>query len=207
MSFCEGGTGLRVPSSARLPYGTFGATGTVPLNRPRTDDVNLPAEPPCLIRAATVDDVPQLHELICELAEYEKLRDSVIATHDSLRDALFGPRPCAEAVLAELDGQSVGFAVFMPNYSTFLGARGIYLEDLYVKPQVRSRGVGRALLSFVARTALDRGCSKMEWAALDWNEPAIRFYENLGARRMAEWRLFRLMGDALARVAQPAGGS
>jgi GNAT superfamily N-acetyltransferase len=169
--------------------------------------VNLPAEPPCRIRAATVADVPVLHDLICELADYEKLRDSVTATPDNLRDALFGPRPCAEAVLAEIDDQAVGFAVFLPNYSTFLGSRGMYLEDLYVKPQVRGRGVGRALLSNVAQTALERGCGKMEWAALDWNDPAIRFYENLGARRMAEWRLFRLMGDALARVAQPANGT
>jgi GNAT superfamily N-acetyltransferase len=169
--------------------------------------VNLPAEPPCLIRAATVADVPQLHDLICELAEYEKLRDTVTATHEHLRDALFGPRPCAEAVIAEVDGSAVGFALFMPNYSTFLGSRGVYLEDLYVKPQARSHGIGRALLSCVAKTALERGCGKMEWAALDWNEPAIRFYENLGARRMAEWRLFRLMGDALVRVAQPAGGN
>lgn len=169
--------------------------------------MNLPAEPPCRIRAATVADVPQLHDLICELAEYEKLRDSVTATHEHLRDALFGPRPCAEAVLAEVEEQAVGFAVFMPNYSTFLGSRGLYLEDLYVKPQIRGRGIGRALLSFVARSAINRGCGKMEWAALDWNETAIRFYENLGARRMSEWRLFRLMGDALTRVAQPANGS
>jgi len=151
-----------------------------------------------MIRAATPDDVPTLHALVCELADFEKLRHAVTATVADLRQALFGERPCAEAILAEVDGQAVGFALYFQNYSTFVGKPGLYLEDLYVRPASRGSGVGRALFVEVARRAHERGCGRMEWAALDWNERAIRFYEGLGARQMGDWRLFRLDVAGLA---------
>jgi len=155
------------------------------------------------IRSATALDVPLIYRLICELAEYERLRHAVRATVEDLREALFGPRPGCEAVVAALDRADVGFALFFHNFSTFAGRSGLYLEDLYVRPAARGRGVGKALLAHLARLAVDRGCGRMEWAALDWNEPAVRFYEGLGAEKLDEWRLFRLTEDALRRVAQP----
>jgi GNAT superfamily N-acetyltransferase len=153
------------------------------------------------LRFATVDDVPQILTFIRALAEYEKLAHEVVATEASLAHTLFGDRPYAEVVLAELDGESVGFALFFHNYSTFLGAPGLYLEDLFVNPSARGRGVGKALLSSLARLCKERRCGRLEWWVLDWNEPAIRFYESLGATPMDEWTVFRVTGDALDRLA------
>ena len=151
--------------------------------------------------------MPLVLAFIRELAEYERMAEEVVATEELLGAALFGERPVAEAAIAELDGGPVGFALFFHNFSTFLARPGIYLEDLYVRPAARGRGVGRALLAHLARLALERGCGRLEWAVLDWNEPAIRFYEGIGARQMTEWQIFRLSGEALARLAAPAGGS
>ena len=125
----------------------------------------------------------------------------MVATEDGLRQALFGPRPYAEVVLAEDAGAPVGFALFFHNFSTFLGRPGIYLEDLFVVPEARGRGVGRALLAHLARLAVERGCGRVEWAVLDWNAPAIRFYDSLGARPNDEWTVYRLTGDALTALA------
>ena len=153
------------------------------------------------IRPATPSDVPLILRFIRELAEYERLAHEVVATEDGLRDTLFGPRPYAEVVIAEEEGEPAGFALFFHNYSTFLGRTGIYLEDLYVRPGMRGRGTGRALLAHLARLAVERGCGRLEWWVLDWNEPAIRFYRSLGARPMDDWTVFRVSGDALQRLA------
>jgi GNAT superfamily N-acetyltransferase len=153
------------------------------------------------LRAATIDDVPQILAYIRALAEYERLLDDVVATEDSLRRALFGARPFAEVVLAEDAGAPLGFALFFHTFSTFLGQPGIYLEDLFVVPEARGRGVGRALLAHLARLATARGCGRVEWAVLDWNAPAIRFYESLGARPNAGWTVYRLTGESLATLA------
>jgi GNAT superfamily N-acetyltransferase len=146
-------------------------------------------------------DLPLIHRFIRELAEYERLLDAVTATEEKLRRTLFGPRPCAEVVLAYEGDEPLGFALFFPNYSTFLAQPGIYLEDLYVRPEARGKGVGRALLVHLARLAVERGCGRLEWAVLDWNETAIRFYKGLEARPMDEWIVFRLTGEPLARLA------
>lgn len=156
------------------------------------------------IRAATPEDVPVVRALIRALAEYEQLSHEVQATEASLRASLFGDRPQAEAVIARVDGTPAGFAVFFHNYSTFLGRRGLYLEDLFVLPNYRRRGVGRTLLSHVAAIAVARECGRMEWAVLDWNAPAIRVYRGVGARPMDEWTVFRLTGDDLRRLAVDA---
>ena len=157
-----------------------------------------------MIRHATPADVPQILQFIRDLADYEKSPGAVVATEASLHDALFGERPPVEAVLAEAAGKPVGFALFFHNYSTWTGWRGIYLEDLYVTPEARGRGTGKALLSYVARLAVTRGCARFEWAVLDWNTPAIGFYKKLGAKPMDEWTVMRLTGDALVRVAAGA---
>jgi GNAT superfamily N-acetyltransferase len=157
--------------------------------------------PSCDIRPATRDDVPLLLELIGELADYERLRDEVVLDAGLLERHLFGERPAAEAVLAEVDGEAVGYALFYSTFSTFLGRPGIWLEDLFVRPVRRGAGVGRALLAYVAELAVARDCGRLEWSALDWNEPALAFYRGLGARRMGEWQLHRLDGAALAAVA------
>lgn len=157
------------------------------------------------IRAATEGDVPLVLRFIRELAEYERLLHEVVATEERLRDTLFGARPAAEVVIAEADGEPVGFALFFHNYSTFLAQPGIYLEDLYVRPEALGRGAGRALLAHLARLARERGCGRLEWWVLDWNEPAIRFYRALGARAMDDWTVFRLAGDELARLADESG--
>ena len=153
------------------------------------------------LRAATVDDVPQILAFIRGLADYERLLHEVVATEEGLRNALFGPRPYAEVVLAEDAGAPVGFALFFHTFSTFLGQPGIYLEDLFVLPEARGRGVGRALLAHLARLAQERGCGRVEWAVLGWNAPAIRFYDSLGAQPNAEWTVYRLTGDPLAALA------
>jgi GNAT superfamily N-acetyltransferase len=146
-------------------------------------------------------DVPIILDLIKALGDYERMSDEVIATEDGLRAWLFGERPAAEVVLAKVDQTVVGFALFFHNFSTFLGRPGLYLEDLFVRPEWRGRGIGRQLLIHLAEIAVSRGCGRMEWAVLDWNESAIGFYERMGARVMKEWQLCRLTGDSLARVA------
>lgn len=139
------------------------------------------------IEKATVDDVPAILQCIKGIAEYERLSHEVITTESDLRTSLFGDSPGAEVVLAHGGEEVAGFAVYFHNYSTFLGQRGMYLEDLFVYPQYRSRGLGQQLLAYVARVAVGRGCGRFEWAVLDWNEPAIRFYDRLGAQEMDEW--------------------
>lgn len=159
------------------------------------------------IRSATPADVPLILQLIRELAEYEKLAHEVVATQEGLQEHLFGPHPHAQTLIAEFQApgeapQAVGFALFFHNFSTFLGRPGIYLEDLFVRPQARGRGVGRALLVRLAQLALERGCGRFEWSVLDWNEPALRFYRSLGAVPKQEWIIHRVTGDALTRLAQ-----
>jgi GNAT superfamily N-acetyltransferase len=157
------------------------------------------------IRPAAEADVPLVLRFIRELAEYERLLHEVVATEERLRDTLFGARPAAEVVIAEEDGKALGFALFFHNYSTFLAQPGLYLEDLYVRPEARGRGAGRALLAHLARLAKERGCGRLEWWVLDWNESAIRFYRSLGAQPMDDWTVFRLTGGDLARLAGEAG--
>jgi GNAT superfamily N-acetyltransferase len=154
------------------------------------------------IRTATAADVPLILEFIKGLAEYEKLAHEVVADEALLHEQLFGERPGAEVVIAYLAGEPIGFALFFHNFSTFLGRRGIYLEDLFVKPDVRGHGVGRALLGHLARLAIARGCGRFEWAVLNWNEPAIKFYESLGAKPMNEWTVYRVTGEALNKLAE-----
>jgi GNAT superfamily N-acetyltransferase len=155
-----------------------------------------------VIRSATPTDVPAIHALIRALAVYEKLEAMHVGTEEALAAHLFGARPYCEALVAVAGEQRVvGFALFFHNYSTFLARPGIYLEDLFVLPSERRQGHGRALLRALAQLALDRGCGRFEWTVLDWNEPAIRFYESLGAKRHDEWRLFRLTGPALVALA------
>jgi len=153
------------------------------------------------IEPATVADVPVILELIRGLAEYEKLAHTVIATEDALRQTLFGPHPCAEVLLAFDATEPVGFALFFPNYSTFLAKPGLYLEDVFVKPHARGRGIGLALLKRLAAIARDRNYGRMEWSVLDWNESAIGFYKKLGAVLMDEWHIFRMTGDAITALA------
>jgi GNAT superfamily N-acetyltransferase len=153
------------------------------------------------IRSAQVEDVSQILAFILELAEYERLAHTVTATEDLLRQSLFGPNPAAEAIIASVDGVDVGWALFFTNFSTFNGLPGIYIEDLYVKPELRGRGIGKALLKRVATLAVERGCGRVEWAVLDWNEPSIQFYKSLGATPMDEWTMFRLTGDNLKKQA------
>ena len=153
------------------------------------------------IRAATTDDVPALFELIKGLAAYERLLEQLSATEESLRSHLFGARPAAEAVLAEEHGVAVGFALYFHNFSTFLGRPGLYLEDLFVRPEYRGRGYGKALMVFVARLAQTRDCGRLEWSVLDWNRPAREFYRTLGARPLDDWIGQRMTGEAIARLA------
>ncbi len=159
---------------------------------------------PLTITAATPGDVPTIAGLIKALAEYERLAHEVVADDASIHRSLFGDRPVAEAAIARVGETTVGFALFFHNYSTFLGRPGIYLEDLFVLPEYRGHGYGRALLSHLARIAVGRQCGRMEWSVLKWNTPAIGFYESLGAKPMDEWTVYRLTGDALARTASQA---
>lgn len=153
------------------------------------------------IDAATEEDVPLVLSFVRELAEYERSSHEVVATEENLGEVLFGPERVAEAVVARVDGEPAGMALFFHNFSTWTGLRGLYLEDLYVRPEMRGRGVGRALLAHLARLARERGCARFEWAVLNWNEPAIRFYRSLGALPMDEWTVYRLKGDAIERLA------
>ncbi len=154
-----------------------------------------------MIRPATTEDVAVLHALIGELARYEGLEHEVTSTQEQLREHLFGARPYAEALMAEDDASVVGFALFFHNYSTFGGRPGLYLEDLFVRPESRRKGHGRALFLAVARIAAKRGCGRFEWSVLHWNEPALAFYRSMGAVPMHDWRICRMTGDALARLA------
>jgi GNAT superfamily N-acetyltransferase len=157
------------------------------------------------IQPAAERDVPVIHELIRALADYERLSHVVTATEDDLRETLFGARPAAEAVVARVDGAPAGYALWFHTYSTFLGRRGLYLEDLFVRPEWRGRGIGRSLLAHLAAIAVERGCGRMEWAVLDWNAPAIGFYQELGASPLEEWKIFRLTGEPLAALARRSG--
>jgi len=154
-----------------------------------------------MIRPATAADVPTVLRFIRELADYEREPHAVEATEASLTDALFGPSPGAEAVMAEVDGAPAGFAIFFHNFSTWTGKRGLYLEDLYVTPDARGRGVGKALLRHLAALAVARDCARFEWSVLDWNAPAIAFYDSVGAESMEGWTVRRLHGDALRTLA------
>jgi GNAT superfamily N-acetyltransferase len=154
------------------------------------------------IRPATVTDVPVILQLIRDLAAYERAPNEVTATKEQLVDVLFGKKPAAEVLLAFENGTPVGFAVFFHNFSTWLGRPGIYLEDLFVKPEMRDKGYGRALLVDLAKIARERGCGRMEWAVLNWNDPAIQFYRKLGAKPMDEWTVFRLAHDGIAKLAE-----
>ena len=168
------------------------------------------ADPPFVLRHATVRDVPQLLQLIQGLAEYERLTHLVECTQERLHDALFGAQPSAQALIAWTRPPAAiaaaGFALYFHNFSTFLGRKGLYLEDLYVRPDYRGQGCGTALLTALARLACDRGCGRFEWAVLDWNTGAQRFYESLGATVMPDWRIVRLSGEQLAKLAHRQGG-
>lgn len=150
-----------------------------------------------MIRCARPDDTPAIFDLIRRLAEYERLLDQFVLTPERLHEHLFGPRPFAEALVAEEADGIVGFALFFHNYSTFLGRPGLYLEDLFVLPEHRGEGHGKALLREVARLAVERRCGRLEWSVLDWNEPSIQFYRALGAVPLDDWTVFRLTGEAL----------
>jgi len=156
------------------------------------------------IRPATEREVPVILNLIRELAEYEREPDAVVATEEGLREVLFGAKPSAEVLLALEEGAPVGFAVYFYNFSTWLGRPGLYLEDLFVRPAARAKGYGRALLVELAKIARARGCGRMEWAVLDWNEPAIKFYRALGAQPLHEWTVFRLTRGEIAKLADAA---
>lgn len=154
------------------------------------------------IRSATADDIPRIRELIVGLARYEKLEHEMQSSEAQLHDALFGNKPCAEVVIADFNQQGVGFALFFHNFSTFVGKRGLYLEDLYVEPDKRGYGIGKQLLSYLARLALERDCGRFEWSVLDWNQPAIDFYRALGAQGLEEWIVQRVDGNALVALAE-----
>jgi GNAT superfamily N-acetyltransferase len=162
------------------------------------------ADPDFRIRPTTREDVPLILTFIRELAEYERLPHEVVATEDLLAESLFGERPAAEALIGMHGEEPVGFALFFHNFSTFVGRSGLYLEDVFVRPAWRGRGYGRAFLVHLAKLARERGCGRFEWAVLDWNEPAIRFYENLGAVAMDDWTVYRVSGEALERLASSA---
>jgi GNAT superfamily N-acetyltransferase len=168
-------------------------TSVNPENHPVSLDIR--------IVPARSEDIPIILALIRALGEYERLSHEIVATEDGLRAYLFGARPMAEVVLAYVGDRVTGFALFFHNFSTFLGRPGLYLEDLFVIPEWRGHGIGKRLLVHLAELAVERGCGRMEWTVLDWNEPALRFYERMGARVMKEWKLCRLTGDSLAQVA------
>ena len=154
------------------------------------------------LRPAQREDVAAIHGMVRELAEYEKLTHLVTGSAADLERELFGAQPVIEALIAQCNGVPAAFALYFHNYSTFLARRGLYLEDVYVKPAFRRRGIGRALLTRLAQIAVERNCGRFEWSVLDWNEPAIRFYEGLGATLMPEWRVVRVTGEALTAMAR-----
>ena len=153
------------------------------------------------IRRAGPEDIPLILWFIKSLAEYEKLTREVVATEEGLRHHLFGPLPKAEVVIGEFESEPVGFALFFHNFSTFLGKPGIYLEDVFVIPEMRGRGYGKVLLQYLADLAVKRDCGRLEWAVLDWNQPSIQFYQSIGAREMKEWIINRLSGEELLKLA------
>jgi GNAT superfamily N-acetyltransferase len=153
------------------------------------------------IEETAPQDVPLILSFIKELAEYERLSHSVVVTEDDLKEALFGKRPYAEALIGYYEDAPVSFALFFHNFSTFTGRPGLYLEDLYVRPEMRGRGFGRAMLRRLAQVARERRCARMDWAVLDWNEPAIKFYQSLGAHPLDDWTVFRLTDEALDKLA------
>ena len=156
--------------------------------------------PRITLRFATIDDVNLILDFIRQLADYEKMTQDVVTDEDQLRQSLFGKRQVAEVVIASYDGEAAGFALFFHNFSTFLGRPGIYLEGLFVIPQLRGHGIGQVLLSHLAGIAIERGCGRFEWSVLDWNTDAIRFYKRLGAKPMDGWTVFRIEGDALEEL-------
>lgn len=160
------------------------------------------AQPGVSLRFATAGDAPLVMAFVRELAEYEQLAHEVETDAETLAEQLFGDAPAAEVVIAEADGAPAGFALFFHNFSTFLGRRGLYLEDLFVRPAYRGRGIGRVLMAFLAKLAVERGCGRFEWWVLDWNTPAIDFYRSLGARGMDEWTVQRVTGPALHALAE-----
>jgi len=157
-----------------------------------------------ILRPATPADVLLLFSLIQALAEYEKLSHAVTGNAEALKEHLFGSRPYVEAILAEYAGQAVGFALFFTNYSTFLTQPGIYLEDLFVLPEYRRQGIGKAMLTYLANLAVERGCGRLEWSVLDWNEPAIAFYQRMGASILEDWRICRVTNESLTQLAAKA---
>jgi GNAT superfamily N-acetyltransferase len=153
-----------------------------------------------IVRTAAPADVPTLFKLIQALAEYEKLSHAVTGSPELLKEHLFGERPFAEAIVAEYGGEVVGFGLFFHNYSTFLTRPGIYLEDLFVLPEYRGRGIGKKLITYLAGLAVERNCGRLEWSVLDWNSPAIAFYKGIGAQILDEWRICRVTGDSLKKL-------
>lgn len=160
-----------------------------------------------MLRSATAADAEALFELVLALAEYEKLSHAVTGSAEALHTHLFGDRPFAEAIVAEVEGRVVGFALFFYNYSTFLTKPGIYLEDLFVLPEYRRHGIGRSLLTYLAQRAVEQGCGRLEWSVLDWNTSAITFYQQMGATVLPDWRICRVTGEALTSMATRAGES
>jgi len=157
------------------------------------------------IAAATVDDVPVIFALIRALADYERLSHEVVATEESLRQHLFGAKPAAEAILARLEGQPIGFALYFQTFSTFRGVPGLWLEDLFVLPDHRRHGIGKLLLREVAKIAHQRNCGRLEWSVLDWNEPAVNFYRKIGAAAMTDWTIQRFVGNEIQRLIETLG--
>jgi len=178
------------------------AAGATPATTPA--NIDMPGAPGFSIRAARPDDAEILVNLVRELAVYEKLEQHARATPDDFRRHLFGPRPAAQALLAEVGGEPVGFALWFATFSTFRGQPGLYLEDIFVKPAYRGRGIGKGLLAAVARLAVEGACGRLEWSVLDWNTAAIGFYRALGARPMDEWTVYRIDEQALGRLADLA---
>ena len=163
--------------------------------------IKTPTQRIITLRPAAAADIPHILAFIRELAEYEKLAHEAVADESTLMTQLFGAKPAAEVVIAEVDGQPAGFALFFHNFSTFLGQRGLYLEDLFVRPQYRGLGLGKRLMVHLAQLAMQRDCGRFEWSVLDWNEPAIRFYRSLGAAGLDEWTVQRVTGEALRKLA------
>lgn len=161
----------------------------------------------CTIRAAAATDIPLILAFIRELAEYERMLPEVVATEAQLHTALFGARIAAEVIIAEHQGKPAGFALYFHNFSTFAGRAGLYLEDLFVRPEFRAFGIGKSLLAHLARTAKSRDCARFEWSVLNWNEPAIGFYLKLGARPQCDWTVYRVDGEALDRLANLPGAA